>query len=69
MMKFLRKLFRSVDHTCIVCDVKVVDNPAHIRYKYIENDEPKIGTAFLCKTCAEDMNQYTLTETDDDQPL
>ena len=65
-MNFLRMKPKK---RCIICDVKVGNNPAHIRYKYIENDEPKIGTAFLCKKCAETMDQSTQTETDYDESV
>ena len=65
-MNFLRMTPKK---RCVFCNKKVGDTPAHIRYKYIENDEPKIGTAFLCKKCAETMNQSTQAEADYDEPV
>lgn len=65
-MNFLRV---KPEKLCIVCDVAVGSSQAHIRYKYIEDDEAKIATAFLCKKCADDMEQSTQVETDDDKPI
>lgn len=62
-MNFLRMKPKK---RCVICNVKVGNDPAYVRYKYIENDEPKVGTAYLCKKCAEQMNQ---TETDYDEPV
>ena len=65
-MNFLRK---NPQKRCIVCDVKVGNSPAHIRYKYIEDDEAKIATAYLCEKCADTMEQSKRVETDDDQSI
>lgn len=38
---------------CIICDARVVkDKAAVIKYKY---EMEKIGTAYICKLCAEDL--------------
>lgn len=65
-MNFLRMKPKK---RCIVCDVVVGDSLAHIRYKYTEDDESKIGTALLCKKCADNLEQSTQGETDDDKSI
>lgn len=62
-------LWKKPKKRCIVCDVIVGNSPAHIRYKYIEDDEAKIGTAYLCEKCANNMEQSAQVETDDDKPV
>lgn len=65
-------LWKKSKKKCIVCDAEVGNSPAHIRYKYIEDDEAKIATAFLCKKCAdnvEQMKQSAQVETDDDESV
>ena len=65
-MNFLRK---KPQKRCIVCDAKVGSSPAHIRYKYIEDDEAKIATAYLCEKCADDMEQSKQVEKDVDKSV
>lgn len=50
---------------CIVCNVSVGSSRAQLQYRYFEDDEAKIGTAFLCKKCADDMEKSIQVETDD----
>jgi protein-arginine kinase activator protein McsA len=62
-------LWKKPKKRCIVCDVIVGNSPAHIRYKYIEDDEAKIATAYLCEKCADDIEQSKQVEKDDDNSV
>ena len=53
-MNFLRMTPKK---RCVVCNKKVGDSPAYIQYKYIENYESKIGTAFLCKKHSDEFDK------------
>ncbi len=43
---------------CLKCGKEIDPNDAaQMRYKYVEDGEAKIGTAFLCHPCAEELEQ------------
>jgi hypothetical protein len=44
---------KKVVKKCLGCDVKVGDKAPQMKYRYYENGESIIATAFLCNTCAD----------------
>ena len=52
---------------CLGCNVAVDESAPQMKYRYVENGEAMIATAFLCNTCA--ANLKPVEESEDGESL
>lgn len=60
MIDFLKRIsLHNKKETCLVCNKPVGDDAAVVNYKYLNGT----GQAFVCKKCADDMDQTSIEGT------